>query len=186
MQSLLDNFRPDLRVRAITDIDPVSLCAQGYVGLLLDLDNTLLPWKSSELPESSKRWIEQAKQAGMKPCIVSNTHYPKRLNRIASALEVPWVAQALKPRGHGFEKAVKMIGCGLENSVVVGDQLLTDILGGNLACAYTILVNPIHPREFIGTKISRLFERVIFYYLGTTARQGTKSELGKSEEEDTK
>ena len=186
MSNFLDQFRPDLRVRAITDIDPVSLYEQGYVGLLLDLDNTLLPWKSSDLPESSKRWIERAKQAGMKPCIVSNTHYPKRLDRIASGMEVPWVAQALKPRGFGFEKAAKMIGCGLENAVVVGDQLLTDILGGNLACAYTILVNPMHPREFIGTKISRVFERIIFWSMGTASRQGTKSEPGKSEEKDTK
>lgn len=170
MAGVLESFRPNLRVRGVTDIDLASLREQGFEGLLLDLDNTLLPWKNADLPESSATWVEAAKQLGMKPCIVSNTHYPKRLNRIAGELGIPAVAGALKPRGHGFEKAAGLIGCELERAVVVGDQLLTDIWGGNRAGAYTILVNPMHPREFIGTKLSRLVERVIFALLGEPAR----------------
>ena len=142
MAHFLERFRPDQRVASVTDIDPVSLFKQGYKGLLLDLDNTLLPWKSSEVPESCKRWVERAKQAGMKPCILSNTHYPTRMNRVARELDIPGVAQALKPREQGFHEAARLIGCDIGWTVVVGDQLLTDILGGNLACAYTILVDP--------------------------------------------
>ena len=186
MAGTLDSFRPNLRVSGITDIDLASLREQGFEGLLLDLDNTLLPWKNSDVPDSSRMWVETAIQLGMKPCIVSNTHYPKRLNRIAGELGIPAVAGALKPRGHGFEKAAEAIGCELGRAVVVGDQLLTDILGGNRAGAYTILVNPMHPREFIGTKLSRVVERAILWMLGEPARQGTKSEPTKSEEKDTK
>ena len=186
MARFLERFRPDLRVASVTDIDPASLVEKGYKGLILDLDNTLLPWQTSDVPESSKRWVERAKQVGMRPCILSNTHYPKRLNRIARELEIPSVAQALKPREQGFHAAAKLIGCDIGRTVVVGDQLLTDILGGNLACAYTILVNPMHPREFIGTKVSRLIEQAIFVCLDMPARLGTKSEPTKSEEKDTK
>lgn len=172
--AFVDRFRPDMRVASVTDIDPVDLVKQGYKGLLLDLDNTLLPWKTSEVPESSKRWVESAKQAGMKPCILSNTHYPKRMNRIARELDIPALARAVKPREHGFHEAAKIIGCDIAWTVVVGDQLLTDILGGNIACAYTILVNPMHPREFIGTKVSRLIERIIFAYLKMPVRAGRR------------
>jgi len=186
MSRIADSFQPNLRVPGIADIDLASLREQGFEGLLLDLDNTLLAWKSSDMPDSSAMWVESAKQLGMKPCIVSNTHYPKRLNRIAGELGIPAVAHALKPRGHGFAKAAELIGCELGRTVVVGDQLLTDIWGGNRVGAYTILVNPMHPREFIGTKVSRLIERVIFRMMGVPARQGTKSEPTKSEKKDTK
>jgi len=173
MAGLAERFRPRARVVSVTEIDPAALREQGFEGLLLDLDNTLLEWMNLNVPESSKRWIESAKQAGMKPCLVSNTHYPKRLNRIAGELGVPATAHSLKPRRHGFEKAAALIGCELDRCVVVGDQLLTDIWGGNRVGAYTILVNPMHPREFIGTKVSRMVERVIFALLGLPARQGT-------------
>lgn len=175
-----------MHVPSITDIDPFSLAKQGYKGLLLDLDNTLLPWKNSDLPESSKRWVEKAKQAGLKPVILSNTHYPTRLNKIAKELGIPAMAQAMKPREHGFHQAAKIIECDIEWTVVVGDQLLTDIWGGNMACAYTILVNPMHPQEFLGTKISRLVESIIFAALDMEPRVGTKWESTKSEEKDTK
>ena len=186
MSRIADSFRPNMRAVGVTDIDLASLREQGFEGLLLDLDNTLLEWKSSEMPDSSAMWVEAAKQLGMKPCIVSNTHYPKRLNRIAGELGIPAVAHALKPRERGFAEAAELIGCELGRAVVVGDQLLTDIWGGNRVGAYTILVNPMHSREFIGTKLSRVVERVIFALLGEPARQGTKSEPTKSEEKDTK
>ena len=186
MAGLLERFRPKLRASCVTEIDTAALRDQGFEGLLLDLDSTLLPWMDPNLPEPSKLWIEAAKQAGMKPCLVSNTHYPRRLNRLAGELGIPAVAHALKPRAHGFEKAAALIGCELERAVVVGDQLLTDIWGGNRVGAYTILVNPMHPREFVGTRVSRLVERVIFRLLGLPSRQGTNPEAIKSDKEDTR
>ena len=186
MAGLLERFRPKMRVVSVTHIDAVALREQGFEGLLLDLDNTLLPWKDPNLPESSKLWVESAKQAGMKPCLVSNTHYPRRLNRIAAEMGIPAVPHSLKPRRHGFEKAAALVGCELDRCVVVGDQLLTDVWGGNRVGAYTILVNPIHAREFVGTKVSRLVERVIFVLLGLPARQGTNAQAIESDKEDTK
>lgn len=158
----MSRLRPGMRVKCVSDIAVTDLREQGYRALLLDLDNTLLPWQSSDLPESSKQWVQGAKQLGMKLCIVSNTHHPKRLNAIADELGVESVARALKPRVGGFRRAAELLGCELRDSVVVGDQLFTDILGGNIAGAYTILVNPMHPREFIGTKITRVLEWIAF------------------------
>lgn len=162
MAGFFDSFRPDMRARCVVDIDLVKLKERGFEGLLLDLDNTLLPWKDCVIPDESRQWIEESKQLGMKPCILSNTHYPERLMKIANALDIPALPRALKPRNHGFFKAVEIIRCEIERTVVVGDQLLTDIWGGNRAGAYTVLVNPMHSREFIGTKVSRMLERLIF------------------------
>lgn len=183
---MLGSIRPDLRVARVTDISAQDLHDRGFIGVLLDLDNTLLPWKDSSIPDSSRLWIESAKQTGLKLCIVSNTHYPKRLNNIAAELGIECVARALKPRAHGFRKAAGMLGCDLASCAVVGDQLFTDILGGNLAGAFTILVNPMHHREFIGTKVSRCLEWIAFRLMRMEAPQGTKSDSSKSKEEDTK
>jgi hypothetical protein len=186
MGEILELFRPDECVRSVSEIDLTEVKRSGYEALMLDLDNTLLPWASSEVPESSKSWVETAKGLGMKLCIVSNTHNPKRLNTIANDLGISCVFRALKPRPHGFDRAIKMLGCKPENCVVVGDQLLTDILGGNWACMHTILVEPMHPKEFIGTKLSRLVERWIWARLRKHSACGTNHGSNKSEKRDTK
>ncbi|MCE5322480.1 YqeG family HAD IIIA-type phosphatase [bacterium] len=186
MGEMLELFRPDQYVRNISEIDLVVLRQSGYEALMLDLDNTILPWASSQVPESSRCWVESAKAMGMKMCIISNTHNPKRLDAVARELGISCVFRALKPRPHGFNNALKMLGCKAENCVVVGDQLLTDILGGNWACMHTILVEPMHPKEFIGTKLSRLLERWIMHRLRKVPAAGTNGCLCKSEKQDTK
>jgi len=153
---------------------------------MLDLDNTLLPWKDSIVPEQVIDWVNHAKENGMRLCIISNTHNPGRLTKIASELGISSVFNALKPRRYGFERAAEMIGCTSNTAVVVGDQLLTDILGGKIAGMYTILVKPMHPREFIGTKISRLIEKGIFALLRRSAETGTKLDRIQSETQDTR
>jgi hypothetical protein len=167
MTRLLDLCRPDERVKRISEIDLARLKSEGFEALMLDLDNTLCPWQSREVPDDVRQWLEQAKSLGMRVCIVSNTHNPRRLRQIAEELGVPSLDRALKPRQRGFARAAEMVGSCPEHAVVVGDQILTDILGGNRAGMRTILVEPMHPREFIGTKISRVIERAIFKLLGS-------------------
>jgi len=186
MGKFLDRFRPDVYVEHIADVDPAGLQARGFEAILLDLDNTLLPWRSSIVPEECGRWVERAKQLGLKLCIVSNTHNPRRLNTIAADLDISAISRALKPRSHGFDRAARTLGCEPGKCVVVGDQLLTDMLGGNLAGMYTILVKPMHTREFIGTKISRMIEWPILRHLRKTGRLGTKSVPEKSEIQETR
>jgi len=174
MPALLEMCRPGDYSPSVLDIDLAALKDQGLECLMLDLDNTLLPWQSSVVPEPVRQWVERAKDLGMRLAIVSNTHNPKRLSAIASELGVASIARALKPRRRGFLVAASMIGCRASNTAVVGDQILTDILGGNLAGMRTILVRPMHRREFVGTKVSRLLEMLILAALGRRAKSGTK------------
>ncbi len=181
MGRLLDLFCPDQCASTIAQIDLAALRAGGFEALMLDLDNTLIPWQSTDIPDSSRCWIDQAKQLGIRLCIVSNTHNPKRLQRIATDLGLPWLHGALKPRRGAFSRAAGVIDADPQRTAVVGDQVLTDILGGNLAGMHTILVKPMHRREFIGTKISRLVERVILALLRRKGRLGTNFEASQSD-----
>lgn len=161
IRRLFELCLPNESVARVTDIDLQRLMQKGFRALLLDLDNTLLPWRSLEVPSDVRRWLSRASELGFKVCIVSNTHNPKRLRQIARGMNVECVHRALKPRGRGFDVALAKLTCSRSEAVVVGDQILTDILGGNLAGMYTILVDPMHPTEFLGTKLSRLIERVL-------------------------
>ncbi|MDH7602825.1 MAG: YqeG family HAD IIIA-type phosphatase [Armatimonadota bacterium] len=181
IRRILDLCRPDESVSRVTDIDLDRLMDKGFKALLLDLDNTLLPWQSMEVPADVRRWVNRAVQLGFRLCIVSNTHNPRRLRQIAAEIGVECVHRALKPRGSGFTIALAKLGCAGSEAVVVGDQLLTDILGGKLAGMYTILVDPMHPREFVGTKISRLIER----FLGRKPA-GNKGRTGSVSKKDTR
>lgn len=186
MAGFLQLFCPHQYAACLADIDLGVLKSNGFDSLMLDLDNTLLPWKSSDVPESSREWISRAKQMGMKICIISNTNYPKRLRKIAVDLNVPSIDRAIKPRRSGFRRALEMLGSKPSSAVIIGDQILTDICGGNLMGIYTILVEPMHHTEFIGTKVSRLVENCILALLRRRGELGTKSWRIQSETQDDK
>lgn len=186
MSGLLGAFRPGMCVDGLKDIDLEDLRSRGIRALMLDLDNTILPWRDVVVPESSEQWVRQAKSLGFGVCIVSNTHNPKRLTRIASALGIPSVHRALKPRRRGFARALETVGCDPAAAAVVGDQILTDIVGGNLAGMFTILVRPMHQREFVGTKLSRIVEKLVLALLRRADRMGTNAGCGQSEDQDSR
>lgn len=181
IRGILNLCRPNESVSCVTEIDLERLMHRGFKALLLDLDNTLLPWQSLEISSNVRNWIVKAGLLGFRVCIVSNTHDPKRLRQIAAQIGVECVHRALKPRSAGFDAALAKLGCARSEAVVVGDQILTDILGGNLAGMYTILVDPMHPREFIGTKISRIAE----WILGRKP-VGNKAQTGSVRKKDTR
>lgn len=184
MSHVLELFRPGMCVDSITDIDLDDLRSRGFDALIVDLDNTLLPWRSSEVPESSKDWVKRVRRVGMKLCIVSNTHNPARLNKVAACLGIPSMPKALKPRRRGFARGAGMMGCEPAKTVVVGDQILTDILGGNRAGMFTVLVKPMHSHEFIGTKISRLIERGILALLSRRRGASLEQTRGKDSQKE--
>jgi len=186
MGRFLELCNPDQLAPSLSDVSLGDLRSRGLVGVLLDLDNTMLPWRSADLPQDTREWIERAKGLGFRLCIVSNTHYPRRLRRIAEELGVQSIHGALKPRKRGFARACEMMGVEPAKCAVIGDQVLTDILGGNLVGAHTVLVRPMARREFIGTKVTRLFEQIILGMLRRRGMLGTISQPTQSQKQDTK
>ncbi|MDK2820123.1 MAG: putative phosphatase [Clostridia bacterium] len=153
-------LNPDLYVRSLTEIPLADLKARGIRGLIIDLDNTVTEWGRATIDNKIYLWFKKLKDYGFKACLVSNNS-GKRVQKVADFLGIPWISRAGKPRKRAFYQATAVLGTGLNNTAVIGDQVFTDVLGGNRLGLLTILVMPINSREFFGTKLVRKFERLV-------------------------
>lgn len=149
---------PHIVVEHISDLDPEVLKALGRPHVLIDLDNTLLAWGSDALEPEVSAWVTSAIGAGLKICILSNSR-SYRVAYYALQLGVPYVAVALKPSRTAARGAMRLLGCDTHNTVIIGDQIFTDILLGNRLGLYTILVKPIVMREQLWMRLVRRVER---------------------------
>lgn len=158
-----DLLTPDLLVRHAAEITPERLRAQGIRAVVSDLDNTLVPWRSMKIEVEILQWLTALRDADIRVCIASNTRHLSRLERLATNLDILHVpGNAAKPRRRGLRIALDLLGTSPTETAMVGDQLFTDILAGNRLGLFTILVNPLAPYEFIGTRlISRPMERLV-------------------------
>jgi HAD superfamily phosphatase (TIGR01668 family) len=178
VSALLRLLCPSIYAESVSHVDIADLKRRGIRALLLDLDNTLVRWKGWDIPPEVAAWVKEALAQGMKMCVVSNTRSPKRLRQLSETLGIAHVKRGAKPRRGGFREALRLLDAQPSETAVIGDQVFTDILGGNRLGAFTVLVRPMHGREFFGTKISRLFERVVLRLLdrrGMLRRCGLES-----------
>jgi HAD superfamily phosphatase (TIGR01668 family) len=176
---MLHQFCPRLVVPTVTVLTPEYFAALGLEGALLDLDNTLVLWHGTDVEPAITDWLQQLRSAGMQFCLASNTHRPGRLAEVAAALDVPFELGVAKPGRRGLQRCLSRVGTPPEKTAMIGDQVFTDIWGGNRCGLYTILVRPMSPREFIGTRVvSRPLERIV---ISTLRRQGRLCEELPSE-----
>jgi HAD superfamily phosphatase (TIGR01668 family) len=155
----IDLLRPGRICGSILDVSLQELSRTGIKGIIIDIDNTLTEWHSPILPEGAAAWLEQAGREGIQLCFVSNNS-ARRARDVADKAGIPFVAKAQKPRRRSFKKAMEIMGTTPGQTAVIGDQLFTDILGGNRMGMLTILVTPISRREFFGTRLMRLVEAI--------------------------
>lgn len=153
-------LRPDSQVESVYDIDLQALQAQGVCGVILDLDNTIVPWGMRQAPPELIEWVASARMMGLRLCIVSNNR-GARVTQLAAALGMPAVTGALKPGRAALHRALGVMGTTPATTALVGDQLFTDIFGGNRLGLHTILVRPQSQREFFLTRVVRLVERLV-------------------------
>ncbi len=132
----------------------------GIRGLIVDLDNTLLGFRETELGDDHLSWVARAHDRGFRIVMLSN-NYTERVSTIASQLGVACIPNALKPLPFGFLRAVRHLRLRRREIAVVGDQLFTDVLGGRLCGMYTILTEPIEAKDFAITRVFRFFERIM-------------------------
>ena len=166
-----ERFLPDLYIHRITDLTSEVLHRHRLQGLLLDLDNTLLPNDATRFTPEVERWAQEMETNGIRLCIVSNGS-ESRTGWLAGYLGVPYVARARKPLVRGLRQALQVIGLSPEQVAMAGDQLFTDIWGGNRLGLFTILVKPISPRESILTIWKRPLERLLLS--DARARSGSR------------
>ena len=150
---------PQIIVKTLYDIELNTLQQQGIRGIIFDLDNTIIPWDSPTMSPDIMQWIQALLAQGFKICLVSN-NMGKRVQTIAEKFDIPFVSRAYKPSKTGFRQAIAKMELTENQVAVVGDQLFTDILGGNRLGLYTIWVAPLSATEFVGTKITRRLEKL--------------------------
>jgi HAD superfamily phosphatase (TIGR01668 family) len=159
----LEPLRPHRCVRGVGDITCTELQAAGIQAVLLDLDNTLTPWKSLEIAPPVITWVAELQAAGVAACIVSNAATARRVRPIGDLLGIPWITRAGKPFPHAFHRAMTLLQADPAATAIIGDQVFTDILGGNLLGLHTILVDPLSAHESVFT---RLLQRPLERWIG--------------------
>lgn len=154
---------PNQHLNDIFEIDTKHLKSLGVRGIITDMDNTLVSWSDRTVYPRLAEWFIGLKAEGFKLFIVSNNS-EDRGGKLARELDIPAIWYAVKPSRRAFRKALEQMQLSPEQVAVVGDQIFTDVLGGNRLGLYTILVTPISEKEFIWTKLMRQFERLVLGY----------------------
>ncbi len=155
------HFAPAHAVESLDSVDLIELWDNGKRLLLLDVDNTVVRWKSEESSPAILAWLERAKSMGFEICLLSNTKNPVRLGRISELLGVTVVRGRFKPSRAMFRLALIKFRRKPEEAIMVGDQMMTDVLGANRSGIDAIWVRRMQGPEFAGTKINRAIERFL-------------------------
>jgi HAD superfamily phosphatase (TIGR01668 family) len=162
-------LRPDGHAATLAEVDIPALWARGLRGIVLDLDNTCCAYHEPELAPGVADWVRGARAAGFAVVLLSN-NFAERVAAVAAQLDVPAVPNALKPLPFGFLRAARLLGTPRRATVVIGDQLFTDVLGAKLLGYAAILTEPLVPVDFPLTRVLRLMER-LFFARGATKRE---------------
>lgn len=155
---------PDQFAQSIYEIDFIHLQHEGIKGVIVDLDNTLVAATRPDATPELVSWLDQLRGMGFRVMIVSNNN-ETRVSQFAIPLRVPYIHRANKPLGRSFRKAMNVLETRPEETVMVGDQLFTDVLGGNRIGLQTVLVVPVSRSEGFFTKCNRLLEKIVFYWM---------------------
>jgi len=149
---------PDFFYNSIYDVKLDELKQLNIEGLIIDIDNTLVGWDTSLPTLAVKEWLNSLSTQDFKVCLVSNNN-KKRVMHFSKELNLPFIYQAKKPMKRNFLAAMKILGTTKDTTAVIGDQIFTDVLGGNRLELITVLVKPIKSKEFWWTNLVRKIER---------------------------
>lgn len=151
---------PKLYLENILQINYELLEKNNIKGLILDMDNTIIDYNKNIL-EGAKKWCEALKEKNIKLIIVSNSNKKEKLEKTSKELDIPYIMFAKKPFKKGLLKASKTLQLNPENIATVGDQIFTDVLGGNRCKMFSILVKPIDEKDVFLTVIKRPLENLV-------------------------
>ena len=138
---------PKLMADSLTALTPEVLRLYGIRLLMLDFDNTIVPYTTDIPTEPMVNWLEEMKSSGIQLCVVSNSH-KDRVKVFCEAYKIPCITHAAKPGTRGIRECLERYGVPASQAAIVGDQIYTDTLGGNLSGVMPILVHAIDNHNF--------------------------------------
>ena len=153
-------FMPNKKIDSVFSLDFDKLKKLGIRGIIFDIDNTLESHRVPEPSDEIKNLLEKVKELGFSVCLISNGKEP-RVELFNRSLLLPAVGNAKKPLKKNLRLAMQLLNTSKNETALVGDQIFTDVFGGNRMGFYTVLVNPIEQIENKFFYIKRFFERMI-------------------------
>lgn len=151
---------PNAYLKNVQEITIEFLKKNKLKALILDVDNTLIDCYE-KMSDDIIKWSQDLKGQGVKLYILSNTNKKDKVEKVAEKLEIPYKMFAKKPFKGGFLNIMEKLKIQPMNIGVVGDQIFTDIIGGNRCKMFTILVDPISEKDFWYTAWKRPIENKI-------------------------
>ncbi len=134
---------PRVEAEALTELTPQFLRDRGIRLLMLDFDNTIVPYTTNTPTPEMARWIREMLSSDVQLCVVSNSKKP-RVPTLCTSWGLPYVTRAKKPFSRGIRQCLRRYGCKPWEAALAGDQIFTDTLGANAAGLTSILVRPLH------------------------------------------
>ena len=157
---MFKKFYPDVRFNSIKDISADFFSEKGIKFALLDIDNTLVSYTSPLADETAKKFLSELDENGIKYAFVSNNH-KKRVEKFAEEFGAVYIHDSGKPFLFGIKRAMRKIGAKKENTVLIGDQVFTDVYAGKRAKLLTVMVEPIEAKETPFFAVKRYFEKIV-------------------------
>ena len=151
---------PKVYLNSAKDITIDFLKKHNLKGLILDVDNTLIDYYKN-MPNGIEEWINKLKENNIKLYILTNTNKKEKVENVSKKLNIDYINFAKKPLKSGFLKVKEKMGLNNENIGVVGDQIMTDVIGANRCKMFSILVKPIDKKDIPLTMIKRPLENLI-------------------------
>lgn len=134
---------PKMLCPALTDLTVERLHRAGVTFLMLDFDNTIVPYTNDVPAPEMEAWLQAMQASDIGLCVVSNSH-KTRVVKFCEARGIPCITHSKKPFSKGIFQCRDKFSLDLSHAALVGDQIYTDVLGANCAGAVSILVRPIH------------------------------------------
>ena len=153
-------FRPKIKLNKVTDISLDLLSKYNINSLILDVDNTLSTHHGQVLTDGLEDWLKLMKENGIKLTVLSNSN-SKRLEPFAKKIGLDYISLGLKPLPFGYIRALKRLNSNKNQTAIVGDQIFTDIVGGNVVGINTILLTPIKPETSLRFRMKRKVEAFV-------------------------
>ena len=134
---------PTMIVDTVTELTPEFLRDQGIELLMLDFDNTIVPYTTNVPTEGMERWLKTMLSSDIRLCVVSNSRND-RVKTFCGKYGLPCITHAKKPFSKGIRECLRKFHMEPERCALAGDQIFTDTLGANGAGVRSVLVKAIH------------------------------------------
>ncbi len=158
---MFKSLQPDQYYKDIFEVNFEKLRQQGIEGIICDIDNTIVSWDEKKVMDEVLSLFTKMKNMNFQICLVSNG-LSRRVDYFSKELDIPGFGRAIKPRKKAYLNAIARLDIDKNKIAVIGDQIFTDVFGGNRLGLTTILVDPMNEKEFITTKFLRIIEKIIF------------------------